>query len=60
MSIKEGLINQNGETNTRLSEGQDMSLADNQEDKKGSMGRDHSMCKDAEAGNVLINFGDPK
>lgn len=33
-------------------------MQDTQEDEKESMGGDHSTCKDAEAGNMLMNFGD--
>lgn len=37
MNIENGLLSQNGKTDTRrLSEGQDMSFAENQEGKKGA------------------------
>lgn len=59
MNIGKGLLNQNGETDTKGFL-KDMSFADNQEGEKRSTGRDHGMCKDAEAASVLINLRDSK
>lgn len=61
MNPEKGLLSQNGETDARrLSEGRGMNFVDNHEGEKASMGRDYDEYEDAEAGNVVMNLGDPK